>query len=188
MRRFLEENSLSLVFGGLFLATLVGQAFAGWHLLNDELFAEGLHQISFGRYLTSASFAVDVTENWQSEYLQFLLYVVFTVWLLQRGSPESKELQQPDGEHDVEQELEILALPVLRHVPREGRRGQISAEGDLVETVGELLVVDLLPAGEPLPGERSQEEQPEDEAERVLGEEPAHGCLPHACRRARTSV
>lgn len=109
MRRFLEENSLSLVFGGLFLATLVGQAFAGWHLLNDELFAEGLHQISFGRYLTSASFAVDVTENWQSEYLQFLLYVIFTVWLLQRGSPESKPLGHAGKESDEEQKVGAYA-------------------------------------------------------------------------------
>ena len=109
MRRFLKENSLSLVFGGLFLATLVGQAFAGWHLLNDELFAEGLHQISFGRYLTSASFAVDVTENWQSEYLQFLLYVVFTVWLLQRGSPESKSLEDAGKESDEKQKIGAYA-------------------------------------------------------------------------------
>ncbi|MEU4738714.1 DUF6766 family protein, partial [Streptomyces fradiae] len=28
-----------------------------------------------GRYLTSADFAVAVTENWQSEYLQFFLYL-----------------------------------------------------------------------------------------------------------------
>ncbi|MFH9468937.1 DUF6766 family protein [Streptomyces clavifer] len=36
-------------------------------------------------YLTSYDFAVDVTENWQSEYLQFFLYIFATVWLLQRG-------------------------------------------------------------------------------------------------------
>jgi hypothetical protein len=32
-----------------------------------------------------------VLENWQSEYLQFTLYILATVWLLQRGSPESKK-------------------------------------------------------------------------------------------------
>ena len=109
MRRFLKENSLSLVFGLLFLAALVGQAFAGWHQLNDELFADGLHQISLGRYLTSANFAVDVTENWQSEYLQFLLYVVLTVWLLQRGSPESKPLKDAGQESDETQKVGAYA-------------------------------------------------------------------------------
>jgi hypothetical protein len=109
MRRFLKENSLSLGFGALCLASLAGQAIAGWHQLNDELFADGLHQISLGRYLTSADFAVDVTENWQSEYLQFLLYVVLTVWLLQRGSPESKPLKDAGQESDEKQKVGAYA-------------------------------------------------------------------------------
>lgn len=41
-----------------------------------------------------SDFAVDVTENWQSEYLQFFLYIFGTVWLLQRGSPESKVMHR----------------------------------------------------------------------------------------------
>jgi hypothetical protein len=46
---------------------------------------------SLGEYLTSSNFAVDVSENWRSEYLQFLLYIFATIWLVQKGSPESKE-------------------------------------------------------------------------------------------------
>ncbi len=89
MARGLRQNSLSIVFLLLFLAALVGQAFAGWHQFNAQQVAEQLGTISFGDYLTSASFAVDVAENWQSEYLQFLLYIVGTIWLVQQGSPES---------------------------------------------------------------------------------------------------
>jgi hypothetical protein len=44
--------------------------------------------------VASSSFAVDVAENWQSEYLQFFLFIVMTVWLVQKGSPESKPLDQ----------------------------------------------------------------------------------------------
>jgi hypothetical protein len=44
-------------------------------------------------------------ENWQSEYLQFALYITATVWFLQRGSPESKELDQAGGESDEEQKV-----------------------------------------------------------------------------------
>jgi hypothetical protein len=47
---------------------------------------------ALAEYLTSSSFAVDVVENWQSEYLQFFLDVLGTVWLVQKGSPESKEM------------------------------------------------------------------------------------------------
>ena len=46
---------------------------------------------------------MDVTENWQSEYLQFLLYIFVTVWFLQRGSPESKELGKAGIESDKDQ-------------------------------------------------------------------------------------
>ncbi|GGU37780.1 DUF6766 family protein [Nocardioides albus] len=120
MRRFLKENSLSLIFGLLFLAALVGQAFAGWHQLNDQQFAEGLDQISLGRYLTSASFAVDVTENWQSEYLQFLLFIVLTVWLVQRGSPESKPVEHAGKESDERQKVGAYVRPDSPAMARAG--------------------------------------------------------------------
>nr|WP_193609832.1 DUF6766 family protein [Nocardioides lijunqiniae] len=109
MGRFVRESSLSLVFGGLFLVTLVGQAVAGWHQLNDQQVAEGLSRLSLGQYLTSADFAVDVAENWQSEYLQFLLYVLATVWLVQRGSPESKALDETGRESDEDQLVGLFA-------------------------------------------------------------------------------
>ncbi len=105
IRRFLRENSLSLFFGVLFVAALVGQAIAGWHQVNAQLTAEQLGHLSFGRYLTSADFAVDVAENWQSEFLQFWLYLMATVWLLQRGSPESKELDRAGPESDKDQKV-----------------------------------------------------------------------------------
>ncbi|HEV8567693.1 MAG TPA: DUF6766 family protein [Actinoplanes sp.] len=105
MKRFLKENSLSLVFGVLFLIVLVGQALAGHANFNNEQLAEGLEPISLGRYLTSASFGTDVAENWQSEYLQFFLYIYLTVWLLQKGSPESKPLGQAGLESDREQKV-----------------------------------------------------------------------------------
>jgi hypothetical protein len=105
VRRFLRHNSLSLFFGGIFLAALVGQAFAGMAEYNNQQLAEGLATVSLGQYVTSSDFAVDVTENWQSEYLQFLLYVFGTVWLLQKGSPESKELDNVGTESDEEQKV-----------------------------------------------------------------------------------
>jgi hypothetical protein len=105
LRRFVRSNSLSLGFGALFLAALIGQAFAGLAEFNNQQVAEGLATIDFGRYVTSADFAVDVTENWQSEYLQFLLFIVLTVWWVQRGSPESKQLDERGRESDKEQKI-----------------------------------------------------------------------------------
>jgi uncharacterized protein DUF6766 len=105
MRRFVRESSLSIVFGVLFLAALVGQAVAGWKQVNAEQVAEGLGRLTLPQYLTSADFAVDVAENWQSEYLQFLLYLLLTVWLLQKGSPESKEPDRAGRESAQDQKI-----------------------------------------------------------------------------------
>jgi hypothetical protein len=104
-RRFLRENSLGLVFGLLFLAALVGQAFAGLADYNDQQRTAGLEPVSLGRYVTSASFGADVAENWQSEYLQFFLFVMVTVWLVQKGSPESKKVDEVGTESDSEQRV-----------------------------------------------------------------------------------
>lgn len=109
MRRFVKENSLSLCFGLLFVGALVAQSFAGWQQLDAEQAAESLGRISWARYVTSADFAVDVAENWQSEFLQFWLYLTATVWLLQRGSPESKELDRVGTESDRDQKVGAYA-------------------------------------------------------------------------------
>ena len=105
MRRFVKECSLSLLFGALFLLALAGQAVAGWKQFNADQYAEGLGRLDLGQYLLSANFAVDVAENWQSEYLQFLLYITATVWFLQRGSSESKELDRAGLESDKDQKI-----------------------------------------------------------------------------------
>jgi Domain of unknown function (DUF6766) len=105
MGKFLKENSLSLFFAALFIAALVGQALAGHSLENNELASHGEPTISLGRYLTSSSFGQAVLENWQSEYLQFMLLMLAAVWLLQRGSPESKELDKAGRETQKEQRI-----------------------------------------------------------------------------------
>ena len=111
MRTFLRHNGLSLFFLALFLLTLVGQSLAGWHQLNDLQVAEHLDPVSWPRYVTSADFAVDVAENWQSEFLQFWVYLMATVWLLQKGSPESKELDKAGRESEEEQKIGSHATP-----------------------------------------------------------------------------
>src|SRR4051812_4510616 len=104
-REVVRDNGLSLAFGGLFVGSLVGQAFSGVADYNEQRRAQGLAALSLGRYVTSSSFAVDVMENWQSEYLQFFLYIFATVWLVQRGSAESKEADKVGTETDAEQRV-----------------------------------------------------------------------------------
>ena len=99
----LRDNSLTIVFGVLFLLALLGQAVSGSFKFNNQAIADGVDTISFWHYLTTSDFAVDIAENWQSEYLQFLLYIFLTVWLVQRGSPESKKVDDAGAESDRKQ-------------------------------------------------------------------------------------
>ena len=103
--RHLRANGLTLFFGTIFVLALVGQAISGVALMNEEQVSAGLDPITIGEYVTTSAFAVDVTENWQSEFLQFLLYIVATVFLLQRGSPESKKPDEAGRESDEDQKV-----------------------------------------------------------------------------------
>jgi hypothetical protein len=105
MRRFLRENSLTLTFLALFLAALVAQAVAGHAAFNNDQADHGGAAISFWRYVFSSAYGVAVMENWQSEYLQFTLFIGLTVFLVQRGSPESKELGKEGTQSDEEQRV-----------------------------------------------------------------------------------
>src|SRR3954447_1298236 len=105
MKAFVRDNALGLAFGAAFLLTLVGQSVAGVADFNNQQVADGTDPVGYLDYVTSSSFAVDVAENWQSEYLQFFLYVFGTVWLVQRGSPESKHVDQVGTESDEDQRV-----------------------------------------------------------------------------------
>ncbi|HEV7977054.1 DUF6766 family protein [Amycolatopsis sp.] len=109
MKRFLRDNGLALAFGALFLVSLAGQALAGHSAFNADQLAHAAEPVGLPSYLTSADFAVDVAENWQSEYLQFFLYVFATVWLVQRGSPESKPAGRIGQESDKDQQIGVHA-------------------------------------------------------------------------------
>jgi hypothetical protein len=90
VRRFLFENSLSLFFGAIFLVTIVAQSFAGQRAYNSDQAAHGEPAVGWLDYVLSPDFGGAVMENWQSEFLQFTLFILATVWLVQKGSAESK--------------------------------------------------------------------------------------------------
>jgi len=84
---------------------------AGLADFNNQQLADGTDPVGYLDYVTSSSFAVDVAENWQSEYLQFFLYIMLTIWLVQRGSPESRALDKAGLESDEDQLVGEHAKP-----------------------------------------------------------------------------
>jgi hypothetical protein len=102
---WLRNHSLTLAFSVLLLAALVGQALTGLAHYNDQVLDAGLPEFGLGDYLSSSQFLVDISENWQSEYLQFLLFILLTVWLIQVGSTESKKPEDAGREDDKTQKV-----------------------------------------------------------------------------------
>jgi hypothetical protein len=105
VKAFLRDNALTLFFLLILVLALAGQAISGLLVYNDRQLTSGGPEVSLTHYVTSSQFATDVAENWQSEFLQFFLYILVTVWLVQRGSPESKRPGDQGTESDQDQKV-----------------------------------------------------------------------------------
>jgi hypothetical protein len=92
----LRHNGLSVTVITTFLVIWFGgQTLAGLKSYNAERRLDGASELTFGEYLTSAHFGEATFENWESEFLQMGMYVVLTVKLVQRGSAESRPVDEP---------------------------------------------------------------------------------------------
>ena len=89
------ENSLSLAFLILFLVAFFLHAVSGRSEYNTEQLAHGQAPVTIAGYMTTSRFWFESLQNWQSEFLAIGLMVIFTIWLRQRGSPESKPVDAP---------------------------------------------------------------------------------------------
>jgi hypothetical protein len=94
----LYSNSLALAFLALFLISFAAHAVGGVRAFNDEALAHGEMPISTIEYLQTSQFWFESFQNWQSEFLAILMMVVLSVFLRQRGSPESKPVDAPHSE------------------------------------------------------------------------------------------
>lgn len=116
MRRFIKNNSLSLVFFLLFLISIGGQAITGWKENNKERVKDHIPAQSLTQYFSSGHFIQATFENWESEFLQMALFVMLTIWLRQKGSSESKKV---DGDPKLDKE----PSPRKKNAPWPVRRG-----------------------------------------------------------------
>ena len=69
----------------------VAQSLTGWRTAVADAVQHGRPSFSYWRYLTTGHFAEATFENWESEFLQMGAFVLLTVFLVQRGSGESKQ-------------------------------------------------------------------------------------------------
>jgi hypothetical protein len=92
------ENSLSLAFLLLFIASIGLHAIGGARAYNADQLAHGEDAISVWEYSRTSQFWFESFQNWQSEFLALLAMVVLSIWLRQRGSPESKPVDAPHSQ------------------------------------------------------------------------------------------
>ena len=92
------ENSLVLTMSAIFLLSWFGQSVNNWRTENEELREHGERAVSWASYVVSADFWERTLQNWQSEFLAVGTMAVFTIYLRQRGSPESKPVGSPHDE------------------------------------------------------------------------------------------
>jgi hypothetical protein len=84
------SRSLGFVMGALFLLTWAASSVAGWSAFNNEQLMGLEDPVTWLGYLGQPEFWNRTLQNWQSEMLAVGSMAIFSVYLRQRGSPESK--------------------------------------------------------------------------------------------------
>jgi hypothetical protein len=92
----LYENSLSLAFLLFFLVSITMHAITGASVYNEDQMEHGqAEHLSVVQYAGTSRFWFESFQNWQSEFLAIASMVILSIFLRQRGSPESKPVDSP---------------------------------------------------------------------------------------------
>jgi hypothetical protein len=91
----LYENSLFLAFIALFLLSFVLHGISGTSEFNAEATAHGEKTVTTFGFMGTSEFWFQSLQNWQSEFLAVAAIVLLSIVLRQRGSTESKPVNEP---------------------------------------------------------------------------------------------
>lgn len=91
----LYSNSLSICFFLLFLCSWALHLYGSWQDHNIEQVLRHQAKDNVLSYLAQPTFWFETFQNWQSEFLSVASIVFFTIYLRQKGSPESKPVDAP---------------------------------------------------------------------------------------------
>lgn len=99
-RQRLYGHSLLALFTSLFLLTWLAQSVTSWREFNQDGLLHDQVAVGWSSYLGSADFWERTLQNWQSEFLAVACMAIFSVYLRERGSPESKRIEVPHESND----------------------------------------------------------------------------------------
>jgi len=97
-RTGIYSHSLTIALASIFFLSWLVQSLTGWTEFNNDQTEHNESPVSWLRYLTLPDFWEKTLQNWQSEFLALGTMTVLTIYLRQRGSPESKPVGSPHTE------------------------------------------------------------------------------------------
>ena len=90
--RWFYSISLSVALMVLFLVSFLIHWYGSWKDYNQQQWLEGKSAENFFAYLGHSKFWFESFQNWQSEFLSVFAIVFLSVYLRQKGSPQSKKV------------------------------------------------------------------------------------------------
>jgi hypothetical protein len=91
---WIYERSLTMALALLFVLSFALHAAGGLAAYNEELALHGEQAVGLLTYITGARFWFESLQNWQSEFLAVGALIMLSIFLRQRGSPESKPVHE----------------------------------------------------------------------------------------------
>lgn len=92
------KHSLTIVLLLLFLVSFVLHFYGSLTDENVKLSLKQLPLETAGKYIADSRFWFESFQNWQSEFLSVFAIVVLSIFLRQKGSPQSKPVDAPNRE------------------------------------------------------------------------------------------
>jgi hypothetical protein len=115
--KWIKDRGLTLALLAAFAVTFVGQILSGLGEHNQEQIDHGAAPVTLAAYLGTSHMWEATLENWESEFLQMAVFVMLTVVLVQRGSPESRRpyaIEESDADPRRFAHLPDVPWPVRR--------------------------------------------------------------------------
>nr|WP_314499240.1 DUF6766 family protein [uncultured Chryseobacterium sp.] len=93
------QHSLSIAFIILFLLSFIFHFKGSFNNYNEEQMEKHLQTVQWTDYLTDSQFWFESFQNWQSEFLAVGAIVLLSIWLREKGSPQSKPVDAPSDDN-----------------------------------------------------------------------------------------
>jgi hypothetical protein len=89
------KHSLSLSLLALFLLSFCLHAAGGRLAYNEDQIRHGERALSLLQYMSTSRFWFESFQNWQSEFLSVGVLLLLSIFLREKGSPQSKRVNEP---------------------------------------------------------------------------------------------